>query len=418
MKRTQYSPSAMTAVILILAFTSWPTKAVAGITITKAVMTDKTNGGEVTTGKAHAVLSIEFIAEATTTCKDKSLTYTWDFGDGTTATGATVTHVYGEAGAGNRSPSVTVTDNCGDSETKSGLSVAAISGIEVKKIGDKANPTNNGRICFDAVRNVEAIALPSGVDGSDLIDWSLQVGLVHSKKADMSSGDLPKLSEFPSQNSFWGAKTMYISIDGPHVPGQQGELILTGTPSFVTNPKQVKTFYDFDKKQNPSQETPQPPNWFFYYTQTAANKGTMHYNGNGNYCDFNDNPTYPAYLDNAMDTYSTPQAGANANQTLTHIDAFAWSARHEWRHHEQATMWWGAGGYVAAQDTDRDWVPDNLEAGFGAGEGGPYDNTMADTHADGNLVSDVERHCVHTQEVWAVGSADGEDWAHPGNQWP
>jgi len=398
--------------------------AAAGITITKCKMIDKTNGGEVTSGLADADLSVDFVAEATTDCKDTTLTYTWDFGDGTTAMGASVSHTYGDAGAGERSPSVTVTDTCGGSETQGGLSVSAIADIDVTLIGDVANPTNDGRICFDAVRDVTASALPAGVSGSDKIDWSLQVGLVHSRTANMDSGDLNALPSFPDYNSFWGPSTLYISIDGPLVPGQQGELILTGTASYIPNDKSVKVFFDQLGTQNPSTANPKPKNWFFYWTQTSANKGSPNYvNGNGGgYVQFTDNPNYRVYIDDGCTgSYTTPQVGQNANTTLTHIDNFAWTVRHEYRHHEQGVAWWGAGGYNGADDGDGDNMKDSFEGamGYGAADGGPFDDTDPDTfNNDGNLVNDTERHAVFTQENWNVGSADGDDWAHPGNQWP
>jgi len=79
--------------------------AVAGtITVTKCGMTDKTNGGLVTSGYADAYLSVEFVGEANCDCETPDITYTWLFGDGTDADGATVSHVYGYWGAGKRSP--------------------------------------------------------------------------------------------------------------------------------------------------------------------------------------------------------------------------------------------------------------------------------------------------------------------------
>ena len=80
-----------------------PQDATAGtITITKNVMTDKTNNVDVTSGWGDAALSVQFKGAATCTCENPNITYTWNYGDGTNDNGATVSHTYGAAGAGTR----------------------------------------------------------------------------------------------------------------------------------------------------------------------------------------------------------------------------------------------------------------------------------------------------------------------------
>jgi hypothetical protein len=205
----------------------------------------------------------------------------------------------------------------------------------------------------------------------------------------------------PPANSAFGKKTAAFYVD-----------------SVLIAIRDYEVFYLKDETNHPGTNTDWP-NWFYYWTQTSANYGTMNYRATGtSHCDFNSAPDYPCYLtDIASGAYPTPVVGANANTTLYGIDTFAWVARHEWRHHEQAVAWWGPGGYVAANDTDRDWMPDSIEAGILAAEGGPFDNTKTDTFAnDGNLVTDTERNAVFTQEIWTVGSANDEDWANPGMQ--
>lgn len=395
-----------------------PSEVAGGVTITKCKMADKTNGGEVTSGMADSDLSVEFRGAAKCTCSGATLTYTWYFGDGTSADGATVSHVYGDSGAGNRSPSLSATCNiCKSFTQQGGLTVAAIRGITVTQIGDIMNPTANGRLCFDAHRSVAAVAEPSGVSGSDKIDWYLVVTASALSKANMASGDLGALPQWPTSNSLWGANTLYVSIDGPHVAGQEGEMILTGTPSYVSENKSIEVFYDEAGTQHPGGTT---PNWFYYCKQTSANKGTMNYDSGATlgHCYPNTNPDYLAYLGTGCHgAYSTPTVGKNANQSLNGIDTFAWIARHEWKHHESWDSWWGAGGVVPANDTDSDCIPDNLEAGFGADAGGPYNNTKGDTYTTDSLAWDSERHTCFTQDDWTVGSADSVDWAHPGNQW-
>ena len=60
-------------------------------------------------------------------------TFTWDFGDGQTATGATVVHVYGSPGS--YVAKVTVADEAGDSNTTS-LSPIAVQATNVFSLGD------------------------------------------------------------------------------------------------------------------------------------------------------------------------------------------------------------------------------------------------------------------------------------------
>ena len=157
--KTRFSTSAFFAVVLACAALLLICRpAYATITITKVAIKDKTNGGEVAEGLADALLSVSFVSAATTDCEDPTLTYTWRFGDGTTATGQNVSHTYGAGGAGNRKVWVEVIDNCGGSVTSVSLTVSAIAAIQVTQIGDIAAPAANGRLCFDGVRNVAATA--------------------------------------------------------------------------------------------------------------------------------------------------------------------------------------------------------------------------------------------------------------------
>jgi hypothetical protein len=416
-----------TQILIVLILLSYSQIEAAGtITITKNVMTDKTNNSDVTSGYADASLPVEFKGEATCSCESPSIAYTWHFGDGNSANGAIVSHEYGDAGAGDRSPYLHCScGNCGAVEDAPNLTVHAIKGIQATKIGDIDNPTTNGRLCFDSQRLVTAKALPDGVAGSDKIDWDIVIVGDACVVINSASGNLPSPSPWPTSNASWGANTLHVSIDSSHssLPGQDGELNLTGTPSYISSDKSVKVFFDLLGSQNPSTATPKPKNWFYYWRQTSANAGTMHYAASGtSHCDFMDEPDYPCYLvDSVAGPYNTPDVGKNANTYLNRIDHFAWTSRHEWRHHGQATAWWGAGGWVAANDADApaaDGIPDSIEAAFAAAEGGPFDNTMKDTFTTDSVNSDLERNAVFTQEEWTVGSADDEDWAHPGNQWP
>ncbi|OMG52718.1 PKD domain-containing protein, partial [Brevundimonas sp. ZS04] len=60
-------------------------------------------------GAAQAGTPLAFAASATDADGDP-LTFTWEFGDGDTATGASVSHVYGAGAVGERTAKVTVSD--------------------------------------------------------------------------------------------------------------------------------------------------------------------------------------------------------------------------------------------------------------------------------------------------------------------
>jgi hypothetical protein len=97
----------------------------------------------------------------------------------------------------------------------------------------------------------------------------------------------------------------------------------------------------------------------------------------------------------------------------------AWVARHEARHQETYSVWW-PNGYDAQSDSDSpsgDGIPDSVEPTLpqGATYGGPFD--PSDWDSDGDQLNDNEDYVVHTQTPWSPGSANAEDWAHPGHQY-
>lgn len=189
-------------------------------------------------------------------------------------------------------------------------------------------------------------------------------------------------------------------------------------------------FFDLLGYQNPHPggPDPRPKNWFYYWTQTSANHGTMNYSlghpdGHTAWCDSGNPPSYPCYVTDyhATASYgvgSVPSTTQNAGQTLTFIDNFAWVARHEWRHHNQMTTWWGTGGWDSSEDGDADKIPDDTEDNMTTADGGPFDITKKETYTSDWTTNDLERNAVVTQAAWTKDSADGEDWAHPGSQWP
>ncbi len=184
-------------------------------------------------------------------------------------------------------------------------------------------------------------------------------------------------------------------------------------------PKNVEyeVFFPRTATNNPGGTT---PNWYYYWKQTSAYIGDVQYDGSSSYgyCAW-DTPDYTAYVGtNDHLLYHTPLVGVNADIDIEGIDNFAWTCRHEWRHHINKSNWWGTGGYIAAQDPDGDHIKNSVESGFTASDGGPFNTADQDTFKDdGNLINDHERYTVFTQTHWLIGSANEEDWANPGHQY-
>ncbi len=398
------------------------------ITISKfKVVHHKTTGDvEVSSGHADTGHAVDFVMEwndSDHSSSDHSVTVEYDYGDGTN--GSSSSHSYSVANAGTRNVSVTVTCDCdGDvqSDNKGGVTVHVIGGIEITEMGGQAVGANN-RMSFNNKNTAKGRVLPVGTPGSDLIDWDtiINAKLIKHLNASSATLTLPD-ANFPEFNSLWGGgKTLYATIDGKVTSfgadnyDEDGEL-LQGAAAYISKTESYSAFFEAEGRQNDGADNPM--NFFYYWSQTSANSGSLRWHEAWPEVTW-DAPNYTAYLGPVSnDSYPTPTVGSNANTTLKYIDTFAWQGRHEWQHHLNHVAWWGAGGWDATVDTDSDQIPDNLEAGFGGGDGGPYDKTKNDTHADGNLVLDGERYTVFNQAVWAVGSADDEDWAHPGNQWP
>ena len=251
------------------------------INIDKAKMLNRTTSQEVTSGFARDTGYVEFRGHATCSCEcDQDLTYTWHFGDTQSGEGSTVIHTYEGARAGNRSPYLHVECNkCAAEKESDQLTVQAINGIRVTQIGDKVQlPITAGRLSCNNDRQVKAIALPEGVNGSNLIDWHLTVNGHFLAAQNAPNGPLAALpnDKFWQSNVGWGGgKTLYTMIGhstlGP--PNQEGELALTlGSVSTSTA---IELYYGATTSENPTAD----PNWFYYYKDELGGAADYTYNG-------------------------------------------------------------------------------------------------------------------------------------------
>jgi hypothetical protein len=161
------------------------------------------------------------------------------------------------------------------------------------------------------------------------------------------------------------------------------------------------------------------PNWFYYWRQTSAAQGRGDRLGYdpacthayGYYAGLND-PVRAEYIyicrgmQTAMDFRDY---NIVTKRRTEGIDVFAVTVTHEWTHLTDFRDWWGQPPtYDAARDKDGDLVPDDREAGYG------LDPNLKDTH--GNLGRDCELTALRSENNWRVGTANGEDFAHPGKR--
>lgn len=422
--------------LLGLLLALWTAASWAGFKEKKCVLVDLDQGTEVPGGPGQAMKDFRFRAYAECdSCCGGTISYKWYFGDGYTGTGAEVDHFYLVQGGKLASVEFTCS-GCSNTEAFGGLCVYVIGGIRITDIGNETWPfsaAEPGRLCFNSITGVHAHVLPEGWSVHDpLIDWKLTVGSYDIEKIGHEDADeygdiymnLP-VGNWPSNNTAWGTSggLLKACIDDPDIPEQDDEL-LTGAISLITEEEEVERFFEEEGYQNPDGNDC-VPNWFYYWSYTAAGGYAVTFDPSrpNGCCDYDDAPSYPAYVgydDN--EGYTPPSPGENANEPLDGIDAFAWVCRHEVRHSVKGFPWWGFGGWDANDDGDGDWIPDSEEgpSGSTAGYGGPYLPTQFDTHqnAPDTQPDDCNRYTCLTQDAWNKGDADDDDWAHPGHQWP
>ena len=374
------------------------------------------------TSNAALDATVSFQGNATDLPDGKTLddvSWNWNFGDGHSSTSPNPCHEFTTGGV----KTVTLTASIPGEECQTDDDTCTVN-VVASLIIDVVESRPSNKISFNNRCEVKGHVMPREVSDLDgRLDWEMnKVPYADCNLKNAATGNLQWTTNWPTQNATWAEEGEALVVSLDRKDDQDSDLDTDLNDGDINAHKAsiaCQKFFEKDGTQNPGEGN--PPNWFYYWEQTTAAIGTMTYNAaaGGGECLW-DNPDYTCELGPDSSTpYRTPQVGANANTDLDGIDTYAWSARHEWQHHEQKTTWWGEDGYDADDDEDGDGVPDDLEDGFDAEEGGPYDSDEYDSYPDdGNLENDIERHCVHTQEVWGVGTANSNDWAHPGKQWP
>jgi len=281
---------------------------------------------------------------------------------------------------------------------------------------------------------------------ADRIVWSLPtfgVGRVEVEPANLTGPILKvRLEGMPKLNRDFGPKTIEARVQAP---GGCADTART----------QLKVFFTRDATNNPSGTE---PNWFYYWSQTSARTGPRpRYGGRQGKCagpSGRSDPDTLAYY--GLSSRYQPQAttyvicdltraGASMphddttwtiqrivhdgnpavsitphTRRLTGIDTFGLASLHENEHMSHLRRWWlpvqNNTVFQREQDGDRDHVPDKEEREANVRYGGPV--FIVGQLASNNGIDDEEFYTQLAHDRWVVGSADAEDWAYPGKQWP
>lgn len=204
-----------------------------------------------------------------------------------------------------------------------------------------------------------------------------------------------------------------------------------------TNPKphEIGYFYTLEANNNPGPAakeagTTEPgpdPNWFYYWTQTAAADGRasrIRYGGStASSCA---KPGVGGYYRRGTSHIVVCDLVKKWDLSFTHpwvdyvtegIDTYGTVVLHEWRHYDYYNAWWrqGQGG----ADRDGDGMPDRLEGTTPVpaplnGRHKVFSDSLYDTLG---LSFDDEHYLVYMDmTAWKQGSADHEDWSCVGHQ--
>jgi hypothetical protein len=224
--------------------------------------------------------------------------------------------------------------------------------------------------------------------------------------------------------------------------GQNGrEVVLTVTGD-LSKTQRAKVWLFFPKTGENHPRTNEPakrsgtiiPNWYYYWHQigsVVAGASDVRWGG----LDFDpmQNRTGFTYFDTVENQwiseiwrqagYAVPRSGYYNG--ASGIDLFAHLLRHEQKHHNDMTGWWGlTNDRNDTADPDGDYIPGNgagvpteqsLTIPANPNHSGHYSPSLRATFMDhfdyGLGWSDAEDWAVHTEAVWTNGSADAEDWS-------
>ncbi len=299
-------------------------------------------------------------------------------------------------------------------------------------------PDSNMKVCFSPdnpgtlVINCEATATPDTADVIAFLNGKLSF-LIDGIGSSVLTYDNPNGVAVYSGGSF---KTTATFTGLPDMNSAFGTKTVTFNYPCGAEVRNIQVFYPAYAANHPSNHVPPSHktnlivlNYFYYYYQTIAQVGNPEFDSSSH--TLPDSPfitCVEAQIFGSGQKIRDPGPGvksANKGQNLKYIDLFAWACRHEKSHHTNWLAWWGLNFNhrdPRPRDLDKDMIPDLNEPLMGYDDAGPYDPNDYYTYStvpNSNYTSlnDAERQVSATAEEWIVGSADSDDWAHPGIQW-
>ncbi len=233
----------------------------------------------------------------------------------------------------------------------------------------------------------------------------------------------------PQSNAAFGPKTVTATVKKDRCEAQAQ--------------KEVRLFFPTFAKNNPGGAA---PNWFYYWSQTAARVGPARFGGGSSDCGIGSGSRDLGFyghrefdqvyyicdlkaLGPEFPFVAKRVAGDRwADLRVTGIDTFGVACLHENDHFSHFDKWWkpyrvtGPGqpdiNHNSIKDdpefdldADGDLIPDALEEGL------HLDPKKRNTYGIGPNGDDEEALCWFAEAKWIVGSADKQDWAKPGKQW-
>lgn len=233
-----------------------------------------------------------------------------------------------------------------------------------------------------------------------------------------------KAKRLPAANNSFGKKKIKLTYFGESCECESEEA-------------EFAIYYPRDAKNNPDYNV---PNWAYYWDKTKAKSG-YEYVIVEKIPDDKTVIALPGFacLGQVLDSYNAgvlarydpfrgliyiPQnlpdltcPSRPDGKAYSGIDCFAQVTRHEGRHKDQLTSWWGPNmaNYNCIDDIDGDFLPNAVEmATAGCNSALPWSCPGRPTWL--GTVFDVDIDAYDYGWKWNPGDADKEDWASPGKQ--
>jgi hypothetical protein len=263
------------------------------------------------------------------------------------------------------------------------------------------------------------------IEKNENVDWIFlpKSSTFEEKQHENKTKFTVEASKMPTSNSDFGRK--YIQ-----------SIFTEGDCDCASENSNLLVFYYPEEKGNPGQKD---PNWSYYWKQTQAGRGHSYSvvetfpkvlvegglpmfhcaPGRGerhidnNVLAFYDYTGDIIYL--PIDLHSRTCPNRPNGIADKGIDCYASVVRHEKRHQEQLTSWWGVGlaNYKCLDDLDGDLVPNWIEESAGCSKTSSQSCPGRPTYLDPNM-TDLEMDAYQYGWKWNIADADDEDWSFGG----